>query len=89
MKNTPFYDNGYCLFVPNNSLSSPISVIHLAYYNNTNEIYQFVDANKHEIQCIVSKTKYEFNTYRLGMAQKPELWDYADNIDTIEFLLNL
>jgi hypothetical protein len=37
---------------------------------------------KDSIQCIVSSGGIPF-----GRAQQPELWDYADGIDTIEFLL--
>jgi hypothetical protein len=39
-----------------------------------------------EIQAIVSKEKLE-KAIAFGKAQKPELWDYADGVDTIEFLL--
>ena len=37
---------------------------------------------KDKIQCIVGKNHIPF-----GKAQSPQLWDYADGIDTIEFLL--
>lgn len=89
LNNSTYLDNGFCTFTQNESLSSPIGVLHFAYYKNEADLESFVDAHKHEIQCIVSKTKHQFKTYSLGMAQKPELWDYADNIDTIDFLLNL
>jgi hypothetical protein len=34
------------------------------------------------LQCVVGKRFTKF-----GKAQYPQLWDYADGIDTIEFLL--
>ncbi len=89
MNNTPFYDNNFCLLTENNSMTSPIGTIHYKYYKSDSDLQNHIIANKHKIQCIVSKTKYSFNTYSFGMAQKPELTDYADNIDTINFLLNL
>ena len=41
-----------------------------------------------QIQCIVSKDSIE-NGIPFGKTQKPELWDYADNVDTIAFLLSI
>jgi hypothetical protein len=37
-----------------------------------------------QIQCIVS-TKH----IAQGKTQEPALWDYADGVDTIAFILNL
>jgi len=34
------------------------------------------------LQCIVGHDHLPF-----GKTQEPEVWDYADNIDTISFLL--
>ena len=39
-----------------------------------------------KIQCIVSEDETIENALPFGKAQKPELWDYADNVDTLEFL---
>ncbi|MFA6401697.1 MAG: acyl-CoA reductase [Salinivirgaceae bacterium] len=89
MNQVPFFDNGLVMLRENDQLSSPIGVVHYQYYKSINEINNFVSNNKHNIQCIVSKTKCDFPTYELGGAQKPELWDYADNVDTMEFLLTL
>jgi hypothetical protein len=36
------------------------------------------------IQCVVGKDYLEF-----GKSQQPGLSDYADNVDTMEFILNL
>lgn len=41
-----------------------------------------------KIQCIV-KNKSNKEEVQFGQSQKPQLWDYADNIDTIKFLRNL
>lgn len=85
----PFLDNGQVLLKEDVSLSSPIAVLHYQYYSDVQQLNAFVRLNKPKIQCIVSKTKWSFTTYELGEAQHPELWDYADNVDTLEFLLNL
>lgn len=85
----PFLDNGMVLLREEASLSSPIAVLHYQYYSDVQQVNNFVTPNKTKIQCIVSKTKWPFATYEFGEAQHPELWDYADNVDTLEFLLNL
>ena len=89
MNQIPHYDNGFVLLTENDSLTSPIGVINYKYYKNESDIENYIAANKNRIQCAVSKTKQGFKTYGLGEAQQPDLWDYADNIDTLKFLLNL
>ena len=37
-----------------------------------------------EIQCVIENQPIKF-----GEAQNPQLWDYADNVDTLRFILNL
>jgi len=89
MNQIPFLDNEMTLIKPDASYASPIGVIHYADYKTINDVEKRLENNKNKIQCIVSKTKYKFQTYEFGKAQQPELWEYADNIDTLEFLLKL
>ena len=45
---------------------------------------------KDEIQCIVSEMELPLsNTIPFGKAQSPDLNDYADGVDVIDFLLKL
>jgi hypothetical protein len=45
---------------------------------------------KEQLQCIVSeKPLNAITVVPFGAAQQPSLTDYADNVDTVEFLLNL
>ena len=41
-----------------------------------------------QIQCIACNENV-VDFVKLGQTQHPKLWDYADNIDTIKFLLKL
>lgn len=77
-----FLDTGYLLLKEEKMISSPVSVLFYEYYSNFNNVMQYIESMKDSIQCIVSSEKIPF-----GKAQQPELWDYADGIDTIEFLL--
>jgi hypothetical protein len=47
-----------------------------------------LNSKKDQIQCVVSNGFME-NEIPFGKTQKPELWDYADNVDSIEFLLSI
>lgn len=87
MNRIPFYDNDFCLFTQNYSLHSPIGVIHYAHYKKEEEITAFIAQNKEAIQCVVSNKKHTFKTFPFGEAQKPTLSDYADDIDTLSFLI--
>mgnify|MGYP001770158228 CR=1 FL=1 len=44
---------------------------------------------KDSLQCVVAGGKAFKGAVPFGKSQMPELWDYADGIDTMEFLLSL
>ena len=42
------------------------------------------------MQCLLSNESFEnLDHLPFGKAQEPELWDYADGIDTLQFILDL
>jgi len=77
-----FVDTGYLLIRESKELTSPIAVLNYEFYNSIKDVYQHIKEISNLIQCIVSRNDIPF-----GMAQLPHLWDYADGIDTIDFLL--
>ena len=77
-----FYDTGFLLLKEDYSLSSPVSVLYYQYYDNQETVKHEIELLKEKIQCLVNRKYIPF-----GKAQSPDLWDYADGIDTIEFLL--
>jgi hypothetical protein len=78
----PFKDFGFLLLKENTSISSPVAVLYYEFYRDINNLRNEIDNHKDKIQCIVGKNNIPF-----GMSQHPHLWDYADGIDTVEFLL--
>ena len=82
-------DNGFLLLTENESLVSPISVIYYSTYKNEEDLKQQIEVNVDKIQCIVSKDAWFEKSQNFGDAQKPKLWDYADGVDTMAFLLEL
>jgi hypothetical protein len=77
-----FYDTGFLLLREDSKLSSPVSVLNYEYYKSQYAVKQQTELIRENIQCIVCRSETAF-----GKAQSPHLWDYADGIDTIEFLL--
>ena len=85
MSNFKLLDNGFLTIKEDSSYSSPISSVFYEFYENAEDLKSRLEADKEQIQCIVSNGFIE-NSIPFGKTQKPELWDYADNVDTIKFL---
>ena len=86
MSNFKLLDNGFLTIKEDSSYSSPISSVFYEFYENLNDLQIKLDLDKDKIQCIVSNNLVA-NSIAFGQTQNPNLWDYADNIDTIDFLL--
>jgi hypothetical protein len=69
--------------------ASPPSVVYFEYYDNLTELAGRLKTEREFIQCIVCKPEIFPDTVTFGNAQKPELWDYADGVDTMAFLTGL
>ncbi|MEI6123661.1 MAG: acyl-CoA reductase [Bacteroidota bacterium] len=89
MTNQPFIDGGFFLLNENVTLHNPVSIVSFEYYTSEEKIRSFVKSEKENLQCIISENFDVDNNIRFGRAQTPCLWDYADNVDTLQFLLNL
>ena len=89
MNQEPHLDNGFVLLKPDTNLSSPISTLFYETYQNREQVEKKLETQTDQIQCIVSRPGFIEHSIPFGKAQFPELWDYADNVDTIEFLLRL
>ena len=77
-----FIDTGYLLFKKSPGISSPVAVLYYELYDPLKSIYAEIEKTKGKIQCIVGRNEVHF-----GRAQWPQLWDYADGTDTVDFLL--
>jgi hypothetical protein len=80
------YDNGFLLLKEDQSLASPLAVVFYEEYEDLNALNQTLTENAEDIQCAVSNTTLSIPTFAFGQSQHPKLWDYADNINTIDFL---
>jgi len=87
MNTNPFIDTGLFILKEDPQISSPIGVLFFQQYKTIKELNDILNLFSEKIQCVVGNTDQNYTAF--GKAQYPELWDYADNIDTIRFLIFL
>ena len=89
VNNEPHLDSGFFLMRETEDLVSPISVLFYEFYDSEAQLSLKLSTIADKTQCIVSKDSWYPNSLNFGEAQSPELWDYADGVDTLEFLNEL
>jgi len=82
MNRLPFFDGDFFLLQERDEIASPISVIYYQRYSDYNQLKLQLSTIKNQLQVVVSKENCNF-----GRTQQPQLWDYADGVDTLKFLL--
>jgi hypothetical protein len=88
MSNFKLLDNEFLTLKEDISHASPISSVFYEYYEDLVDLQTRLENEAEQIQCIVSNNLFP-NSISFGQTQQPKLWDYADNVDTIQFLLSL
>ncbi|MBN2892071.1 MAG: hypothetical protein JXL97_09405 [Bacteroidales bacterium] len=90
MNRVDFLENGFFIIKPDFSLASPVSVLHYEYYEDLEIVSKYIENQQNALQCIVSNEKQiAENVLDFGTSQIPELFDYEDGINTIEFLTEI
>ena len=80
----PFLENGFVLLKEDKSFASPVGSLFYERYSDRKAVEEELIAHAEEIQCVVGHGKLPF-----GKAQRPAIDDYADGVDTMEFLIKL
>lgn len=83
MNNIYYMTNGTTLLVESDDNFTAISRVNYSYYKAGEDVVETLKGNE-DIQCISGKSLIPF-----GQAQRPQLMDYADGADTMQFLLSL
>ena len=83
-----FLENGFFMIKEDAAYSSPIATLFYEFYDDPEELREKLDRDKEQIQCVVSRGFME-NEISFGQTQHPKLWDYADSVDSIKFLLSI
>jgi hypothetical protein len=88
MSNFKLLDNEFLTLKEDTSFASPISSVFYEYYEDIVDLQKRLESESDQIQCIVSNNLIP-NSISFGQTQQPKLWDYADNVDTLRFLIYL
>jgi len=88
MSEFKLFDNEFLILKEDESFSSPIATLFYEKYSSLEELNSKLTEQEENIQCIVSQN-LQPNHIEFGKTQQPKLSDFADNVDTIQFLLNL
>ncbi len=78
-------DNGFFILKEDSSYSSPVACLHYGYYENLEELENKLKIDRDLIQCVTSNFEGKGH-FPFGKAQEPNLWDYADGKNTLDFL---
>ncbi len=89
MNRTEHLDNGFLLVRPDPRLASAVATLHYETWAGPPAPPPGLAEQRESIQCIAGHGIPGLETVGFGRTQHPELWDYADNVDTLNFLLNL
>ncbi len=85
MNSIKYMSSESTLLTEEKSFFSPICMLHYEFYNDREKILKTLSSND-SIQCIVGNGE---GLISFGNAQQPALLNYADGVDTIQFLLSL
>jgi hypothetical protein len=82
-------DNNFLLLKKDSNYSSPVGVLYYENYDDLETLNKKLEEEKDMIQCIVSGSTEIIPALPFGSSQHPGLSDYADGIDTLQFLIGL
>lgn len=90
LNKVPIWNNGCLIMTEDKAIQSRIANLHYEFYEDNAALEKDLTNKLEEIQCVVTKTGFkDLKTVAFGEAQRPQLMDYADGVDTMAFLLNL
>lgn len=88
MTGRPFRDLNGAILVEREDFPQQLSEIGCIRYGDLSEVGAWLTAHDHELQCVVTEVLDHPRRVAFGQAQQPGLTDYADDVDTMQFLLS-
>ncbi|MES2567076.1 MAG: acyl-CoA reductase [Bacteroidota bacterium] len=83
----PFLDNNFFMIKESDSLHAPTSVLFYETYINEEQLVEKISPLLKNLQCIVANFEIKgLKTIPLGSTQEPKIFDFADNVNTLDFL---
>ncbi len=89
MNRVEHLDTGFLLLREDHIPQSPVGTLHYERYENKTDLQALLKGSSESVQCIAGPETPGIQTVGFGQTQHPELWDYADDVDTLNFLINL
>jgi len=84
------FANDCIMMVEHESLLSRISSVHYEYYKDQASLEAHLDEIEDRLQCVATNMNFpNKKTVKLGQTQCPAINDYADGVDTMQFLIDL
>ena len=80
----PYLESDSLILTEDKSLHSRIAILHYEEYESVDDVNNWIIEHQNELQVIVGN---EFTPF--GSAQQPAINDFADNVNTMQFLENL
>lgn len=82
------YDNGFLLIKPDERVASPLATLYLEGYRNLHGLCGRLTDLSLQLQCVVAGSPLPIGTavVGFGQSQQPALDDYADGVNTLDFL---
>jgi len=81
-------DNGFLILKEDAGFGSPIATLFFEYYTSLEGLKERLCKEAESIQCVVAEG-FMANEVPFGQTQAPMLSDYADGLDTMQFLIEL
>lgn len=86
LNNSKYLTNDFYMLVESDQLFSPLSVLFQETYTSDADLQLKLEAIAENLQCVVANTPGNTN---FGETQFPGLTDYADHVNTMDFLRNI
>lgn len=77
-----FVDGGFWMLQQNEGLAAPVSIVNYEEYDDVSNVERWCQQHTDELQVIIRRGTF-------GMAQRPTLTDFADGVNTLQFLADL
>jgi len=81
-------ENGFLMIKEDASYASPIATVFYEHFDSLETLRNTLEKNSENIQCVVSNNLSN-KDIAFGDTQNPKLWDFADGVDTLNFLLKI
>lgn len=86
MNQTPHLASDFFMISNNTNLHAPISTAYSEAYISLEILKNDLKQLDDQLQCVVSKDGWFENSLPFGETQQPSLTDYADHVNTLDFL---